>query len=837
MGEVYRARDSKLDRDVAVKVLPTHLDETADALARFEREAKAVAALSHPNILAIHDFGSHEGRAYAVMELLEGETLRERLRVGALPARKAAECAAQVARGLAAAHEKGIVHRDLKPENLFLTTDGHVKILDFGLARGATLRGDTSSPTVSRHTDPGTVLGTAGYMSPEQVRGKEADHRSDIFSLGCVLHEMLTGRRAFARDTAAETMTAILREDPPEVAESGVSAPPALERLVRHCLEKRPEDRFQSAKDVAFDLEAAAASTDRSSAKSLGPPAVRTGFRGLRLVGVAAGLAAGTAAGFWLGHRAGMARAPAAEPSFVRLTFGQGTVWSARFTPDGRTVAYSAAWDGDPIRLFAARSDNSESTPLQLPDAQLLSVSSTGELAVSLGHRYEGWMGAGTLARSPLLGGGARPVLEDVREADWTPDGSDLAIVRRVAGRERLEFPIGKVLYETGGYVSHIRFSPQGDRIAFCDHPIFADDFGYVAVVDRAGRKTTLTGRAQYSIRGIAWAPSGREVFFTASQDADERSLRAVDMSGRERLVLAGPTNLILFDVSRGGRVLLGRETDVHHVEALVSGAVRPRDFSVRQHSTSRNMLAGASGLLVTDQASAGYSVFLRPFDGSPPVRLGEGDGFGLSPDGRWALAVTPLRPRRILLHPTGPGQTRELPNPEGIRILYLRWLPDGRIVLFGAVEGHGQRGYVIDPKGGAPRAFTEEGVDPVRYWAIPVSPDGTRVVARDPQGRLAAFGVDGGASELIEGVSPLDVPLQWSADGRALFVARPGETPWRIRRHELVGGRETPVTEIQAAQPAGLRLSQIFITPDGHSWTHSYSQLLTDLYVADGLR
>ncbi|MGE5234687.1 MAG: serine/threonine-protein kinase, partial [Acidobacteriota bacterium] len=259
MGEVYRARDQRLERDVAVKVLPQPLAEDAAALARFEREARAVAALSHPNILAIHDFGRSDGITYVVTELLEGETLRERLRGGALSARRAVEHAAQAARGLAAVHERGIVHRDLKPENLFLTRDGHLKILDFGLAKQALEPGSTThvagAPTMTG-TDPGVVLGTVGYMSPEQVRAQPADGRSDIFALGAVLFEMLTGERAFQGDTAADTMSAILREDPPALVTAGRDLPPGLERIVRHCLEKRPEDRFQSARDLAFDLEA-----------------------------------------------------------------------------------------------------------------------------------------------------------------------------------------------------------------------------------------------------------------------------------------------------------------------------------------------------------------------------------------------------------------------------------------------------------------------------------------------------------------------------------------------------------------------------------------------------
>jgi Tol biopolymer transport system component len=839
MGEVYRARDSKLDRDVAVKVLPAHLNESPDALARFEREAKAVAALSHPGILAIYDFGAHEGRAYAVMELLEGETLRERLAGGALPMRKAVEAGAQIARGLAAAHDKGIVHRDLKPENVFLTTDGRVKILDFGLARAraATAAGETNSPTLARPTDPGTVLGTAGYMSPEQVRGKDADVRSDIFSLGCVLHEMLTGKKAFARETGAETMTAILKEDPPEIADSGVAAPPSLERLVRHCLEKRPEERFQSARDVAFDLETILTPSDRSGASPVRAPRV-TASKVLRLAAAAAAIAAALALGFWLGRRTGVAVQTGAEPSFTRLSFGQGTVWSARFAPDGKTVVYAAAWDGQPIRLFSTQTDSTESTPLNLPDAQLLSVSPSGELAVSLGHRYEGWMGAGTLARAPLRGAGARPVLEGVREADWSPDGSDLAVVRRVGGIERLEFPAGKVLYQTGGWLSHIRFSPKGDRIAFGDHPLWGDDNGSVSVIDLAGRRTTLAHDPQASLRGIAWSPSGDEVWFTGARGVSDQSLRAVDMSGRERLVLAGLTDMVLFDVSREGRLLLGRETPMRHVEALVPGSSTPRDLSLRLGSMARGIPADARAVVVTDQSSPGYAVYLRPIDGSPPIRLGEGDGYGLSPDGRWVLAVTSRFPRRILLHPTGTGQTRELSNPAGLVFEFLRWLPDGRIVMFASVPGLGHRsGYVLDPAGGPPHPFTGPDVEPVRYWAIPVSPDGTRVVAHDLQGRLNAYRLDGGTPESIEGISPLDLPLEWSADGGALLVARLGELPWRVRRHELASGRETPLTEIAPGQVAGVRLSQVFLTPDGRSWVHSYSRLLTDLYLADGVR
>jgi hypothetical protein len=257
MGEVYRARDTRLGREVAVKVLPADRARDPDALARFEREAQAVAALSHPNILAIHDLGTERGVFFVVTELLEGETLRNRLASGALPWRKAAEIGAAIADGLAGAHLKGVIHRDLKPDNIFITEDGRVKILDFGLARLKPLlaqQDQTSAPTTPPQTEPGVLMGTVGYMSPEQARGLPADTRSDIFSLGCVLYEMLAGRRAFSRPTAPETLTAIMNDDPPDTSESGRQVPAGLSRLLRRCLEKNREERLQAARDLAFDL-------------------------------------------------------------------------------------------------------------------------------------------------------------------------------------------------------------------------------------------------------------------------------------------------------------------------------------------------------------------------------------------------------------------------------------------------------------------------------------------------------------------------------------------------------------------------------------------------------
>ena len=528
MGEVYRARDTRLGRDVAVKIVPPAVAANADALARFERETRAVAALSHPNILTIHDVGRSDGTVYAVLELLEGQTLRARLDGGALPQRKALEIAAQMARGLAAAHDKQIAHRDLKPENIFVTADGSVKILDFGLARqtGAPVvapRAD--SATMAPSTEPGVVLGTVGYMAPEQVRGEPSDHRADIFALGCVLYEMLTGRRPFQRDTGAETMTAILKEDPPDPDKAGVVVAPGVLRTLRRCLEKRPEERFQSARDLAFALESAmeissasggrAAAGDRAPELKFGPTYGRTYGRAIALGFVVGAALAGLVAMVMLRQRP--AETASSQPEFRRLAFDLGTVRDARFMPDGQSVIYGAAWNGDPLRIFMTRTDSQESVRLSLPDARLLSISKSGELAISLGHTFEGWMGMGTLARSSMLGSAPRVLLENIREAEWSPDGAELAIVRRVGGLEQLEFPAGQVLYKSSGFISDIRFSPDGTRIAFTDHPLFADDAGAVSMVDRAGQRTVLWD-GFISVRGLAWSADGTEIWFTGDQ-------------------------------------------------------------------------------------------------------------------------------------------------------------------------------------------------------------------------------------------------------------------------------------------------------------------------------
>ena len=605
MGEVYRAKDPRLGREVAIKVLPASFSQDADRLKRFEQEARAAGVLNHPNITAVYDLGSHDGSPYIVTELLEGETLRSRLSTGALPVRKAIDYAVQIARGLAAAHEKGIVHRDLKPENLFVTKDGRVKILDFGLAKLKTEKdgeGQTDLKTISG-TEPGVVLGTMGYMSPEQVRGKAADRRSDLFSFGAILYEMLSGQRAFRGDTAADTITAILSKEPPDLAQTNRDVHPGLDRIVRHCLEKNPEERFESARDVAFDLEALSnvSAPSGAVAASAGRAVRRPSWA------MAAGAAVAIAAvAALLAYSSGKKAGYVPPPAFHQLTFQRGEVGGSFFAPDGQTVVYSAAWEGRPFEIFVNRPESPESRPFGLANAEVLAVSKTGEMAVSLNRRtLEAFTRVGRLARISIAGGAPRDILDDVQWADWSPDGKELAIVRSSGVKNRLEYPIGKVLYETTGWVSHPRVSPRGDLVAFIDHPIPSDDGGSLAVVDLAGKKRILSP-VYSTAQGVAWRPSGAEIWYTAAEGGFNRAVHAATLSGKTRLVGRVPGISTIHDISKDGRVLMTNESDRLGVLAKGPGDEKERELSWLDYSLATDLSPDGKTLLITESGEGG---------------------------------------------------------------------------------------------------------------------------------------------------------------------------------------------------------------------------------------
>jgi WD40 repeat protein len=607
-----------------------------------------------------------------------------------------------------------------------------------------------------------------------------------------------------------------------------------VQRVLNRCLEKRPEERFQSTRDLVFALES---SLDASRASEVAPRQPAVTRRWWTTAGlVAAGLAIGAVGGAFAMRQ--LHRSPPSDvaPKFRQLTFERGTIRDARFAPDGLSVVYSAAWEGNPLRIFMMRTDAPESVPLKLPDARLLSISRTAEMAVSLGHQYEGWMGVGTLARSSMLGSTPRIVAEAVREAEWAPDGSELAIVRRVDTLENLEFPIGHVLYRSSGFISDIRFSPDGSRIAFADHPLFADDAGVVSVVDRAGRRTVLSD-SYTSVRGLAWSPDGREIWFSAGKD-DEGGLYAVTLSGDRRTVWSTPSFVKLLDVAPDGRVLVGRETADRRIEALLGDATTPIDVSLRAGSTSQWISDDGSMLTLADQATARYSAYLRKA-GAGPVLLGDGQAYGVSRDGKWLLAL-PIDGAPVMLHPTGAGQTRTLPNPEKLLFDTVAWLPDSRrVVMFGQPQGQLSRGYVQAIDGGPPKPFTTEGtgVRSVRWWTLPVSPDGTRIIAAGAEGQPSIFQLSDGSSTPVPGLGDDEFVVQWLQDARHLLVARAEGSAWVIERLELTTGQRTPAFEIRAREGAGLRLSVVAISRDGRHYVHSYSRLLSDLFLVDGLR
>ncbi len=833
MGEVWRALDTRLDREVALKFLPEDFAADPDRQARLEREAKVLASLNHPHIATLYGLERADGRYVLVMELVEGEDLAERLSRGPIPVEDAIPMARQVADALEAAHERGVVHRDLKPANVKVRPDGTVKVLDFGLAKA--YRQDDSgvgdadpahSPTLTAAaTQAGIVLGTAAYMSPEQARGKAVDKRADIWAFGTVLYEMLTGRRLFAGETVSDTLAAVLRQEV-DLDRLPAAVPPAIRRLLARCLERDPRRRLRDIGEARIALELP------GDALATAPVARRRSVPRWALAGAAGVvLAAAVVAAFRAGREA--ASGAAEDLTITGLTFRRGSVLTARFAPDGRTVVYAASWDGAPSRIFSLRIGSREVRTLGLPGADVLAVSSTGELAVSLGRRFTvGWEGAGTLARMAMDGGAPREILEGVQDADWSPDGASLAVARDLGAKRRLEYPIGHVLYETGGWVSHPRVSRDGRLVAFLDHPERGDNQASVKVVDLDGAVRQV---APTAFNGLAWTPAGDDLVYPTGA-----ALLRSTLSGRARVIFRIMGSIFLHDISTDGSALVSQTTMQREIVGMAPGATAERNLSWLDWSFPAAISEDGRTVLFqegnTVSAEGDYALFLRSTDGGPPVRLGDGRAYAISRDGKWVLAATHIdRAPELLVLPTGPGQTRSLGRTAVIPSA-AAFLPDGaRAVVAAHTSGEGMRLHVLDISSGTLRPISPQGI--ADYFCDMVSPDGRLAFATGPDGALTLYPIDAGDPHTVPGTSLDDIPIRWSADGRAVFVQRRSALQAAVDRVDVATGARTPWKELVPPDPAGVQgIGPIQISGDGRSYVYSYRRKLDQLFIVTGL-
>jgi DNA-binding winged helix-turn-helix (wHTH) protein/Tol biopolymer transport system component len=575
---------------------------------------------------------------------------------------------------------------------------------------------------------------------------------------------------------------------------------------------------------------------------SIAVPAARRlpSRRIMLLLGVVLGVACLLAVRSWI--RQGDAKPP--EPVFQRISFGRGTILSARFAPDGQSVVYGAAWDGKPFQLFYAGIGSSESRALGV-EADILAISPAGEMAVLLDQHFGITSRQGTLALMSLTGGAPRKLLDNVQDADWSPDGSKLVVTHYVGDRCALEFPPGKVLYETtgGAWVSVPRVSPRGDQIAFLEHPLGrGEDAGYVAMIDLAGNKTSLS-RETISVTGLAWDPTGSAIWFAGSAPSSigRRAIFKVTTSGQQSLIRRESTNMDLHDVSRDGRLLLTRRNERNDVFARIFPEKTERELGWHDVSVATDVSADGSTVLLTVQgetSGTGFEVYLRKTDGSPAVRLGDGLPQRFSPDGKWVLTdypwgIQPTATPQLVLLPTGVGQPVTLTH-DAISHHFAAFLPDAKKFIFeGSEPGHAPRNWVQDVGGPKPVPITPEGT-----VGKSLSPDGKLLAAVDAKGKFRIYPIAGSQPRELSGIEPDEETIGWSADGKDLFVANYSGTAVKVYRIGVTAGRRQLVYSLTPRDAAGLwGLIPVLLTPDGKSYVYSPYRILSDLYVASGLR
>lgn len=838
MGVVYLARDTHLGRSVALKVLPPTLLKDPSRRKRFVQEAKTASALNHPNIITIYDIDSAEigGQAidFIAMEYIEGKTIDRLIGKQGMPVKDALRIAAQIAGALTAAHAAGIVHRDIKPANVMVTEEGLAKVLDFGLAKmdEKSEIADPYAPTQAMKiadllSEEGMIAGTLAYMSPEQAESKKVDARSDVFSFGSVLYEMITGKRAFSGDSKVAILAAILNKEPRPLEMRNSRLGSELDRLLGRCLKKDPKRRWQTMADLKIEIEEL---QEDSSSLPLDAPKLGNARRASSIYlkrwlwPVMAGMVLSAVAGGILWQRT-IAPKPAA---YHRITFRRGDVSAARFAPDGQTIVYSAEWDGAASQIYSTTAVSRESRPLGLPGAQLLSISSTGELAILLNKP------GGTLARVQLAGGEPRQILEKVSQADWSPDGKSLAVVREAGDKFRLEFPIGKVLYETSGRPPLLlRVSPRGDNIAFFDFDMETLDFA-VSIVDLKGHKRILS-RGWKGTCGLGWSADGGEVWFNTSVTGGDPAMHAVSLTGKLREVTQAPVWLNLLDIGRDGRILLTEVGNRMVMRALLPANKEEKDLSWLDTSQVRDISSDGKSVLFLEISYGDVrnpAIYIRKTDGSPAVRLGDGVRAALSPDGRWvASTVREQGGSQLLLLPSGAGESRPLTTP-GMRYESAEWFPDGNRVLFnGGQKDRPSRVFAQDLGGGKPMPITPEGVT-----GCCVSPDAKQIVVK-LGGKFLLYPVSGGAPRVLADATANESAIRWHVSGDSIFVAGMDRTYIDLLRMDARTGAKTLVRQLRPPDPVGVTSSSVTVTPDGASYAFSFQRDLSNLFLVTGLK
>jgi len=788
MGEVYRARDPRLGREVAIKVLPSYFCRDLDRLRRFEQEARTAGSLNHPNVLAVYDVGTHDGAPYLVTELLEGATLRDRMAGGAMPLRKATEYAAQVAHGLAAAHDKGIVHRDLKPENIFVCRDGRTKILDFGLAKlTAPEAGDATATNLDLRdqTGEGVVLGTVGYMSPEQVRGEKADERSDVFSFGAVLYEMLSGQRAFAGGSSADRASAILKEDPPDLRANGRNIPPAMERIVRHCLEKSPDERFQSARDLGFHLETVLTDSEQSASASL--PFQKK--RGFPLAWVIAGLAilAAAGAGWW--YR-GRVPSDHREVSFLRLTDFAGIQDSPAFSPDGKSVAFVSDSTGSRqiwIRLLAG------GPPLQIThDAgEHLEPRWSQDSAAILYYTPPPEEDAqGTLWEVPALGGPPRRLVSSMSSADVSHDGKRLTFFRLNGKQMELvaadrDGSNARVVMQAAVSFSYRRprWSPDDGSIAYLhSRENWADD---IYVVSSTGGSPRQVSNDNTLMGGFAWLADGSRLVYSTARGSTALYLPTMHLW----TISPAGTDLQQLTFGEAG----DENPDVDHGRIVVSR--RHMKFDIWKFPVDGTPLDNVrSTVRITHQTGQVQTPSLSP-DDREMVYLSDNGGHG----NLWVMDLASGETHQIT-YEKDPGTVMGVPiwSPDGKSITFATNRPSrmGRAVGYWLIHPDGSGLHLAVPEG----AWTTWGPDSKWLYYADSSP------VRDTGSfRLLKSPVDGGAAVVVRTDNARGPAL--SPDGATLYYVVPLENLNGLLDYELRAARPEDGASKLLARISGERI------------------------------